>query len=369
VQCGVYLLFVMAVCCVVMVISEKIHTGNYLLKHRREFGLTAGKATLIFLPAALILGIVTQLLYGLVGTGVIFNQRFQGTMIVCDISGSMTGNDPNMDTIEAMVSYIDTVPLDEYLGIMLFNHDTNRIREYAPLVDEEEREELKARLYNEVEYSGGTNIDSALLGAIGEMRAIENQNWPGLILFFSDGGRGDCTISYDQIRSASMGKSGKAQECIPVNAIYYSTSPMSGSHMSLLAQETGGQYIHVGVGDDVSALRGVFSRSRSEFRWGSNQHLIKHNVGPESKTAIKVILRALFLALWCALSGIYIVLFMNNSRLIKHFLVPRIIISVICGAAFAIILLNYDSSQGGMAARALLSAGMCVVYLPTYRWD
>lgn len=373
VQCGIYLLFVMTVCCLVMVISEKIHTGNYLLKHRREFGLTAGKAALIFLPAAVVLGIITQLLFGITGTSVIFNRNnFQGTMLVCDISGSMIENDPDYNAIEAAISYIDdqkTVKQGEYLGVILFNHDMYSIREYAPLKDEAEREELKKMLQDNVYYGGGTNIDLALLSAISEMRTIENPKWPGLILFFSDGGRGDCTIDYDRIREASLGKTGKPEECIPVNTIYYSSSPMNGSHMILLAESTGGEYIHVGFDDDVSVLRNVFTQSRTSFKWGSNQHLIKYNIGPDSKTAIKVILRALFLTLWSVLAGVFIVLFMNNNNLIKHFLIPRIIVSVICGVAFSLIMLNFDSSIGGTLARALLSVGICVMYLPTYRWD
>ena len=368
VQCGVYLLFVMAVCCVTMVISEKIHTGNYLMKQKKEFGLTSGKVALIFLPAALALGMVTQLLYGWLGLSSGFTPRFQGTMIVCDISGSMSVNDPMMDTVEGMLSYIDTVPLGDHLGIVLFNHDTRSLREYAPLNDEAEREALKQLVYEEVYYDGGTNIDKALLEAIAEMRTLEDPNWPGLILFFSDGGRGDCDISYDLIRRASVGDAGNPKNSIPVNTIYYSPSPLSGSHMNLVAQNTGGTYVHVGVGGDAGLLQDVFKRSRTEFKIDS-PHLIRAYYGPARGSAFRIFLQILFLALWGVFSGVMITVFLNNHHLFRHFLIQRIAVAVLCGAAFTLMLLRMEGDFAGILGRGLLAAGMCVMCLPTYRWD
>lgn len=369
VQSGVYLLFIMLVCCGVMVISEKIHSGGYLLKHRGEFGITSGKAALIFLPTALVLGIVTQLLYGWVFSTAVVDPDFQGTMIVCDISGSMEDNDPGREMVEAIAAYIDTVPLEEHLGIVLFNHEITSLRKYAPLKNEAERKKLKELVYNHVLYSGGTDINTALLEAINEMRELENPNWPGLILFFSDGGRGDCIINYDLIRNAAVGTSGKLQSSIPVNTIYYSASPLSGSHMSLIAQNTGGEYYHVGVNDDPAFLREAFTRSRSEFELNNELHMIKYNIGPEGRTVWKIILRVLFLALWGALSGVFVVVFLNNSLLFKHFFIFKVIVSVVCGVIFTFIMLDVNTDVQGMMARAFLAFGMCVMYLPTYRWN
>ena len=370
VQCGVYLLFVAVVCCVVLLISEKIQTGNYLLKHKREFGFTAGKAALIFLPAALALGIITQLIYSWGGISISLNPKFQGTMIVCDISDSMNENDPYMHTVEAVASYIDTVPLGEYLGVLLFNDSLYSFREYSLLESEEERGELLQSIKDELFYSGGTDIEEALLTAISEMRQLEDPDWPGLILLFSDG---QSDVDYSRVRNASIGDVSNPRNRIPVNTIYFSISPLGGYQMNTIAEETGGRYFHLGVREAPADLRNVFSRSRSEFRWNTNQHLIKSSTWSQGNTVAKVILRIVLLAMWGAFLGVFVVIFLNNNRLIKHFLIPKIVVAVICSVVFTVILLNAGTGPGqdaaGKLGRALLAAGMCIVYLPTYRWD
>jgi len=349
-----------------MVLSEKISSGHYLLKHRAEFGLTGGKAALIFLPAALALGIITQLIYNWGFTAL--NQRtdFQGAMIVADISGSMLENDPYMEAVEAIASYIDTVPLHEYLGIILFNDQVFNLRDYSQLESEDERNELKQRVYDEVSYDGGTDIEQALLKAFSEIRASEEPDFPGIVLLFSDG---ESPINYYRIRNASTGNSNNEKNRIPVSAIYYSKSSITGSHMSLIAQETGGEYFHVGVGGDSLELRDIFSHSRAVFRWNTDLHLLKNNVGTEDSTVLRIILRSVFIALWGFLTGVFVVIFLNNVNLVKHFLIVKIIVSIGCGIAFTFVLLAFDTSNGARLARGLLVASMCTIYLPTYKWD
>ena len=366
IQCGIYLLFVMSVCCLVMILSEKIRTGYYLLKHRREFGLTAGKAALIFLPAALAIGIITQILYSWGGISLNTNPRFQGTMIVCDVSGSMQENDPYMDTVESMVSYIETVPLDEHIGVILFNDMSYNLREYSPLESEEEREGLIQLIYDEMYYYGGTDIEGALLSAFAEMRELDDPSWPGLVLLFSDG---LSDINYDRIRSASIGNASNSRNRIPVNTIYFSQSVLSGYQMNTIAEITGGQYYHLGVGGDPSELRNAFSKSRAEFNFQTDRHLIKSSTWSESNIIIRAVIRIVLLSAWGVFSGIFVVVFLNNNRLFKHFLVAKIVVSIICAIAFTIILQNMNTDFGSRIGRGLLAAGMCVMYLPTYRWD
>jgi hypothetical protein len=131
-QCGIYLLFETVVCCAVMAISETIHSGGYILKRRELFRQTCSKAAAFLLPSAFILGAVTQLLYGLAGLSKSVTPDFQGTMIVCDISGSMSDNDPGKNAVEAMLSYVRTVPLNENLGVIIFNDAPSLMRTYAP---------------------------------------------------------------------------------------------------------------------------------------------------------------------------------------------------------------------------------------------
>ena len=365
-QCGAYLLFIVGVCCIVMVLSEKIKTGYYLLKHDREFGMTAGKAALIFLPIAISLGILTQLLYNWGGITLTTNPKFQGTMVISDISGSMLDNDPDMDSIEAMASYIENVPIGEYLGIIIFNHEIISVREYASVEDQEELDELAQRIRSEVHYDGGTDIQAALLDAISEMRAAARNDWPGLVLLFSDG---ESPIDFSRIQSASLGNLDNEKNRIPVSTIFYSRTYSNGAHMERIADVTGGQFFHVGYGDNDLELREIFQYSRTAFVWNTDHHLIRYTGALGSNSAIRVILRSVFISLWGILSGIFVVIFLNNNKLIKHFLIPKIIVSVVCAIIFTIIMVSLQNDFGGILARALLAVSMCVMYLPTYRWD
>jgi Ca-activated chloride channel family protein len=363
-QCGAYMLFIAAVCCAVMLISEAVNSGNYILKRRQEFKLTCAKAAAITLPAALVLGIVFQLLYGLVGLTKAVNPDFNGTMIVCDISGSMLENDPERDAVEAILSYIDTVPTGEYLGVTVFNETPYAIREYAPLNSDSERETLKETIRETVDYGGGTDIQSALLTSFEQMRASENKNWPGLILLFSDGLSG---IDYSELQAAALGDIDNAKNRIPVNTIYYSGLPVGGYQMSSIAQKTGGTYFYMGADSEDLKLRDVFTHSRSIFTV-EKPHLLQSYFGAARDSALRIILQVLFLSLLLFFTGILVVVFLNNNRLIKHYLIPKAVVSIIVAVTFTLILVKTETDAGA-AARILLAAGFCLMYLPTYSWD
>ena len=403
-QCGLYLMFVMFMCALTMIVSEKVKSGNYLMKHRKEFGMTVGKAMLIFLPMALVLGILTQFLYGWLIVAGAETPRFQGTMLVCDVSGSMTGNDPEQEMVAGMLSYVESAPLGENLGVMLFDHDVYTLREYSPLRDEAERDELLLeiediyRLIDEgVYYSGGTNINLALLEAIANMREnTQRADWPGLILFFSDG---ESYIDYDAIRRASEGDRENPKNIIPVNTIFYSPPHLNGSHMETVANITGGNYIHVRLGDDVNSLQDIFIESKRSFELES-AHLIKSYTGLARYSPLRLILQGLFVMIWMVFAGVFVIVFLNNDNLFRHFFIPRIIVAAVIAVIFTAWILQtedavrtsgmiseavdtFDSSLGSGSAfsatidlglestlcRGLLAAGLCVLYLPTYRWD
>jgi Ca-activated chloride channel family protein len=364
VQCGVYLLFVTLVGCLVMFVSETIHTGQYTLKQRKEFKQTALKAALIFLPAAVALGMLTQFLYGLVSLSGDENPDFQGTMIVCDVSGSMMENDPDRDAVTAVQSYLDTVPKGEYVGIIAFSDQAVSVREYAPLLEDDEREELKALAEQNMTYYGGTDIQSALIAAIDEMRTLEDKDWPGLIMLFSDG---QSVVDYDQLLEASLGDDEDVKQRIPVNTIYYASDPLGGYQMSTIAQKTGGAYFYMGLEQDGVSLRDAFTHSRSLVTV-EQPHLIQSYFGPMREAPVRILLQGLFLVLWGVFSGVLVVVFLNNNRLIPHYLYVKIGVSVAAGVALTLILLTSDADMG-MTARAVLAVSMCTLYLPTYRWD
>ena len=363
-QCGIYLLFVSAICCAVMFLSEMIRSGGYLLRHRQEFRQTAGKAVLIMLPAALVLGIVTQLLYGLIGLQKSDNPDFRGTMIVCDISGSMSENDPSQDAVKAITEYVDTVPLGEYLGVTLFNQMPNTIREYSVLKTEDERTKLKDLISSNMVYDGNTDIQSALMDSFSQMRLIEDKDWPGLIMLFSDG---LSYMDYGQLQNASIGDVDDLKTSIPVNTIYYSSTPLGGYQMSTIAQMTGGAYFYIGVDGDEIALRDAFTHSRSIFKV-ENPHLLKPYYGASRTSPLRIILQILFLAIWGIFTGVLVVIFLNNNRLIKHYLYAKIAISLVLAGIFAVLMIT-SGAVNRMTAMALLAAGMCFMYVPTYTWD
>ena len=367
VQCGLYLFLAVALSCAAMAVSEMVKSGNYLLKHQREFGLSAGKAAAIFLHAALVLGILTQFLYSWGGVESSGGFQYQGTMIVSDVSGSMYDNDPTRASIDAMLAYTDTVPLGEYFGIILFHSEFEVLRQYAPLRSENERTELK-RAISDIEYGGGTEIEEALVMAFGEIRRQASPNWPGLVLLFSDG---ESDIDFIRVRRESMGNTANPSNAIPVNTIFLSESPlMSGHQMLRIADDTGGEYIHLDVRDDPSELRSAFSRSReTSLNWLDDQHLIHGTPGADEDLIIRTVIRVALLLLWGVMFSIFVVLFLNNNRLIKHFLILKLVVVFVCTLAFPFIILFIEGGYANMIARAVLVLGICILFPPTYSWD
>ena len=363
-QCGIYLLFVSAIVCLVMFLSEMIHSGGYLYRHRQEFKQTAGKVILVMLPAAFVLGVITQLLYSLIGLESFEKPDFKGTMIVCDISDSMNENDPGQDAVKAVMKYIDSVPLGEYLGVTLFNQMPNPIREYSALKTEDERAKLKDIITSDMVYDGGTDIQSALMASFDQMRTIKEKEWPGLILLFSDG---LSDIDYSQLQSACVGDAENPKTSIPVNTIYYSSMPIGGYQMSMIAQKTGGAYFYLGVNSDEIALRDAFTHSRSIFKI-EKPHLLQPYYGASRSSPIRIILQILFLAIWGIFIGILEIVFLNNNRLIKHYLYAKIAVSLVFAGIFTIMLIT-SGAANGMGAMLLLVAGFCIIFIPTYVWD
>ena len=363
-QCGLYLLFVSVVSYVVICLSEWIKSGNYILKHHNEFKPTLFKSMLIFLPAVFALGLITQFLYGLIGVSSITRPDFQGSMIICDISGSMNENDLDYDTIIAIQAYIDNVPVGEYFGISVFNHEIQRIREYSPMGTEEERDALKNYVKECIVYDGGTDIQTALLDSIKQLRELEDPDWPGLILLFSDG---LSDVNYNLITKASVGELSNEKNRIPVNTIYFSNSSLHGYQMNTIAQRTGGIYYHMGTDRADVVLNNVFNYSRSIFKI-ETPHLLQPYWGPARNSAVRVILQSIFLSIWGVLLGVLVMVSLNNQRLFKHYLILKIIVSVFFGTAVTVVfIIPYDFS--GVISRMILAASACLMYLPVYKWD
>ena len=67
VQTAIYLTFVTCFVFLAIFLSEKVSTGYYIPRGRVTFNRTAAKAAAILVPIALVLGLVTQLIYGFLG--------------------------------------------------------------------------------------------------------------------------------------------------------------------------------------------------------------------------------------------------------------------------------------------------------------
>ncbi|MDR0272118.1 MAG: hypothetical protein LBI27_02220, partial [Clostridiales bacterium] len=120
-QCAIYLMFAMTMLFLTIFVSEKISSGYYIPRGRVTFSGTCAKAAAIFVPCAFVVGLLTQLLYGVttIDIGGRGGANFQGTLVVSDISGSMLDNDPDYLSIDALINYVESVPLGEHLGVVL----------------------------------------------------------------------------------------------------------------------------------------------------------------------------------------------------------------------------------------------------------
>jgi hypothetical protein len=363
-QCAIYLTFVTALCFVAIFIAEKISPGYYIPRGRITFSGTCAKAAAILIPCAFILGLLTQLLYGITGISAgNLNPNFKGTMLVCDISGSMRSNDPEYAAVDALAKYIESVPLGEYLGVTVFNDDDFTLREYVVLASEKERSALIEQINDSIEYGGGTNIQGALMGAIRQVRNIEEQNWPGLVILFSDG---LSDVDYTKLQSAALGNTENLRNAVPVSTVYFGDA-LGGYQMSNIAQKTGGNYLHLSLDVDSSELREVFTRSRASFSF-ERPHLLQMYAGPARTSMLRIIMQALLLSLWGIFTGLATVVFLNNSRLFTAFLIPRAIVSVLISTIFVVILAGANINAV-LPLRALLAGGFCLLYLPTFSWD
>ena len=360
IQTGLFLLLVTVLCWLAIFLSEHIHSGGYIFKWSDEFRADARKVALIFLPAAFVLGLITQLLYGMVGVveaGEI--PDFQGTMLVCDISGSMYGNDPQRRTVDAMNGYIDGVELGEYIGIIVFNDMAYTVRGYAPLTSEEERRELKDSI-SDINYDGGTNIQDSLLSAFGQIRAIGDINWPGLIILLSDG---ESHVDLEALEIEARGDIGNKLDQISINTIYFSKSPFGSSLMQRIANVTGGRYYYLNA--SASSSNNVFARSRSLYT--ISPHLLHAAPLEIRDSVLRIILQILLLSTWGVFTGIAATTMLNNVKLKKAFLFPRIGIAVAVAVIYT--LLQLFNPEADRINRVVLLIGLCVMWMPTYSWE
>ena len=357
VQAGLYMTFAALICGAAILASETAASGGYVWQWREKFAKDSLRAWLLFLPIAFLVGLATQFLYGFAGVR-IFDQtiEFQGTYLICDISGSMRQNDPSRSAVEAMCAYIDEIPDGEYVGVALYNEEVDVLRRYKRLEADDERGALKEAIKEKAVYEGGTDTHSALMEAIGDIRAVPGDH-PGMILLFSDG---LCDINFNAIQRAARGDSAAAE--IPVNTVYYASAPFGGYQLSNVSKVTGGVFNYL---DTAHTAEGAFSKSRASYAV-EKIFLLGLAYGSKRNSPVRIFLQALFIAVWCVALGILAVAMLDNRNLIRDFLYFRIITSILTGVAYAILMV-YTPYGGVPLVRLIPALGMVTLIMPTYR--
>jgi len=365
-QCAIYLAFVMVILFAAIFLSEKISTGYYIPRGRISFSSTCAKAAPWFIAAAFAVGLITQLIYGvIVTTGTRDTPNFRGTLVVSDISGSMSWNDPQYISVDAMVEYIEAVPLGEYFGLIIYNHVSITLREYSILETDEERYELIEEV-RQIHYNGGTNTYAALMDAFAQIRNIPEDDWPGLILLLSDG---DAPMNWNSLAYASRGDRSNHRNAIPVSAIFFGDPNHSGADKMLrVAETTGGAFSLLELSAVDDGFEDLFSRARADFEH-RRPHLLMEYFGPGSNSVLRIISQILLLAVWGIFIGVAVVVFLNNMRLKTAFLLPRVIVSLLAAVAFAFVVnITNPYLDFGFVARGIFALAICLLYLPTYSW-
>ena len=360
VQAGIYMVFAAAVCGIIIMISETVLPGGYV-QDVRIFYKDRIKSFLVCILIAFGIGFLTQLLYGAISIQLFSNPvNFQGTMLICDKSGSMTENDPDRDAVGAMISYIDKIPLGEYVGIITFSTGYELLREYKRLETDEEREELKEYLNNNITYDGSTSTQDALLAGIDEVRKIKGA-YPGLIILFSDG-LATPPFSYSAIQKAARGNYKTGEYEVPVNTVYFANNGLGGYQMSKIAQDTGGTYNYSAVKDRAED---IFSKSRASYSV-EKLHLLQKTFGEKRDSPLRIILQSLFIGIWCFFISLLAFIILDNTNLIRDFLFWRVFISIAAGIIFTVLMniLDYDIF---VIARLMLMGFMVILFIPTYK--
>jgi len=377
IQTGIYLVFVVCMLFLAIILAENINTGLYIPRGPVTFSGTCVKAAAVLIPAAFVLGLVTQLIYGYlaVSTDRIAPrpEDFQGTFIVADFSGSMSWNDPDRVVVDALEDYIrNEVEIGDNFGLIIYESFVHVIREFAPLESEAAREELIAAVHS-MPYDGGTNTFDALMESFEQIRDTEEQNWPGLVLLFSDGQ--SHFMDYDRIRTASLGDTTNPRNRIPVNTVFF--GPEHGRfEMENIAAVTDGYFFHLGTQANPNEIRDLFSTARRAAFIGQ-PHLLQLYARPAQTALPRIAMQAALLSTWGIMTGLAVVIFLNNTRLYKHFFISRIFVSVAVSVIFAWLLsipglsfvrLGQTDFDVDLFVRGLFALGMCILWLPTYSW-
>ena len=452
VQCGIYLMFIAGICCLVMLLSEKIHSGRYVMKPH-EFGAPAGKTTLICIPLALVLGILTQLLYSWAYA-----------------PADATPQRPDVPAAREELKQIQEEPQDSYIVLVL---DTSSLNTWgaqttytAGSAIEHTREAARAFCQqidqsNEiaiVSYDGQARVSSEftknqaaltqILDALDTRFDHDNTFTDGLgnVTSFGDiVGALELaddllsSIPEDAVKNVVVFTSGLAtphknedgswtnysetgryseqddggwlntESRIPLhqtsNAVYEAATVLRDKSYNVFSIGIFDNFQNVpsemqqpvsllrSVTEDIASSPGMFFevddveklvpafvsiadvviKTIPEVRYVETEpeteieqpHLIQIFNGPERDSILRIILQGFLLTLWAVFAGVMAVLFLNNSRLITHFLLLRIILAVVFSALFAVLML----SDYGMIARGVLALSICLTYLPTYQWE
>ena len=398
IQCAIYLTFVTVLVFIGIFLSEKIHSGNYILKWRDEFGSTWGKAAGIMIPIGLVLGLLTQLLFGFlytqprIQTTIIPEGEVSGTIIelidAMDISGNELDFVFAVDTTGSMGAYIDEVKADVVNIIGTINNQTENFR--VALIDYRDFPDMS---FYEFDYpamlqldftNDGDDITEAIhaldLGHGGDepetlysalIMAVE-LDWRARaekhVIVLADAPPLDpepfTGYTMDSVSDALVG------EGIQLHLIGVGGSPSMTEYFQDLADLTDGTFSNLGpASPSAGPVLSLEERTviQESAAWWENPHLLLPFDGAGERSVPRIAVHASLLALWGIFTGLAAALALNNNKLYKVFLVPRIFVSIVISAIFAVMMASADMSLG-RPGRGLLALGLCLLFMPTYNW-
>lgn len=374
IQTAIYLTFVTVLLFLAVYLSEKINSGYYIPRGRITFDGTCAKAAAILVPCALAIGLLTQLLYGFLGTSEITAiPALPGQVVVggqSEAPGVAVG-DVQFTQWEVWwdVSGNDT-PMPAYKGLSAFF-----------VGDGGDNQFLNQDLH--------TAMDAFAADVLGPDATFERWleqrrlNMQGNAPSFMDVGGGEiglafqAAVEYSYVEAIAFTNF----ELFDQDNYVFMEPVLIGSYRGLYGREfvLFWEALNLWTREHPDPCNTFYQF----WRWHiadaplprapmlvilyESPHLIVTYDNPGDGLVLRIILRAVLLSLWGVFTGVATCIFLNNDNLFKRFLFPRIIVSVVIATAVAI-LLSQPGLGVGVLARGLMALATCLLYLPTYNW-
>ena len=393
IQCGIYLTFVMSLCFLAVYLSEKVSSGYYIPRGRVTFEGTCAKAAAIFIPMAFAVGFITQMLYSFLFAEareeVIMGYQGQVSGAIVELIDGidLEGDDLEIvfvvDTTGSMGAYIIDVKNDILDVLDAISGQTDNFRvalidyrdfptwsgyhgDYPGMLQLDFTNDIHAIVdaVNALTIGSGGDIPETMYYALMMAVELDWQAGARYAIVLADAEPHDP----EPYTGHTLSTVAIALEDMEIELMLVGTggSPIMISKFEEIAEYTGGAFVHVEPAWMGAGLAPVLVPQYT-LTWWEHPHLLIGFDGAGEPTILSMAFQAFLLSLWGIFTGIATVVFLNNNKLFSSFLIPRIIVSIVMAAAFAM-LLSVAGLGMAMPLRGLLAIATCVLYLPTYSW-